>query len=59
MGKRSDYKKCDELAANDLDAGCRHIVRQDTKGRRRLRDVLRRGARKKVNQEYDRRNQDD
>lgn len=59
MGKHSDYKKCDEIAANDLDAGCRYIVNQQTPRMRRLRDILRRQARRRVNQEYDRRNQND
>ena len=48
MGKRSDYKKVDEIAANDLDKGCRRIINQATPGRRRLRDRLRRQARRKV-----------
>lgn len=49
MGRRSDYKKMDDLAAWDLDAGCRRIVDQSTPGRRRARDKLRRIARKKIN----------
>ena len=48
MGRRSDYKKVDELAAWDLDKGCRRIVNQSTPARRRLRDKLRRQARKIV-----------
>ena len=48
MGKRSDYKMVDEIAANDLDKGCRSIVNHATPGRRRLRDRLRRQARRKV-----------
>ena len=48
MGRRSDYKKLDELAAWDLDKGCRQIVNQHTRGRRKLRDRLRRQARKRV-----------
>lgn len=49
MGKRSDYKKVDELAASDLDKGCRRIVDQSTPARRRLRDKLKRQARKRIN----------
>ena len=49
MGKRSDYKKNDDLSAWDLDAGCRRIVDQTTPGRRRLRDRLKRMARKRLN----------
>lgn len=48
MGKRSDYKKVDELAAWDLDKGCRRIVDQSTTGNRRLRDVLKKQARKRI-----------
>ncbi len=49
MGKRSDYKKIDDLSRWDLDKGCRRIVDQGTHGRRRLRDRLRRQARKRIN----------
>ena len=48
MGKRSDYKKADDLSAWDLDKGCRRIVDTSTDGRRKLRDVLRRQARKRI-----------
>ena len=48
MGKRSDYKKRDDLSAWDLDAGCRRIVNQSTPANRRLRDRLRRMARKRM-----------
>lgn len=48
MGKRSDYKKIDELSAWDLDKGCRKIVDQSTPGNRRLRDILKRQARKRI-----------
>lgn len=53
MGKRSDYKKVDELAAWDLDKGCRRIVDQSTPARRRLRDKLKRQARKRINRRMD------
>ena len=45
---RALYKKYDELAAWDLDKGCRKWVNQSTRARRRLKKVLRRQARKKV-----------
>ena len=48
MGKRSDYKKMDEIANNDIDAGCRKIVNTSTPARRRLRKRLRRQARKRL-----------
>ena len=48
MGKRSDYKKVDDIAAWDLDKGCRRIVDQSTPSRRRLRDKLKRQARKRI-----------
>lgn len=35
MGRRSDYKRHDELSAWDLDKGCRSIVDQSTPARRR------------------------
>lgn len=53
MGKRSDYKKVDELAAWDLDKGCRRIVDHSTPARRRLRDKLKRQARKRINRRMD------
>ena len=49
MGKRSDYKKVDSLSAWDLDAGCRRIVNRSTLADRRLRDRLRKQARKRLN----------
>ena len=51
MGKRSDYKKRDGLSEWDLDAGCRRIVNQSTPANRRLRDRLRRMARKRLNRD--------
>ena len=48
VGKRSDYKKMDEIANNDLDAGCRKIINTSTPARRRLRNKLRRQARKRL-----------
>jgi len=49
LSSRSEYKKLDELSAWDLDKGCRRIVDQSTPANRRLRDRLRRQARKRVN----------
>lgn len=48
MGKRSDWKKLDELSANDLDKGCRGIVDQSKRSRRNLKAILRRQARKRL-----------
>lgn len=48
--KRSLYKRYDDLACWDLDKGCRHIVDQARPDRRRLKKVLRRQARKRLNQ---------
>lgn len=48
MSGRGDYKRVDELAAWDMDKGCRKIVNQSTPARRRLRDKLRRQARKRI-----------
>ena len=49
MGRYSDYKKLDEISAWDMDRGCRNIVNQSAPGKRRLRDVLKRQARRKIN----------
>ena len=38
----------DEIANNDIDAGCRKIVDTSTPARRRLRDKLRRQARARL-----------
>ena len=57
MGKHSDYKKIDELSAWDLDKGCRKIVDQSTPGNRRLRDILKRQARKRIERKT--KNEDD
>lgn len=48
MGKRSDYKKIDRIADNDLNKWCRKIIDTSTPPRRRLRDILRRQARKRI-----------
>lgn len=59
MGKRSDYKKMDEIANNDIDAGCRKIVNTSTPARRRLRDRLRRQARRRIEHECETRERTD
>lgn len=46
--KRALYKRYDRLADWDLDAGCKNIVNQSTRARRRLKKVLRRQARKQM-----------
>lgn len=46
--ERARYKKFDELAACDLDKGCRKIVDQSTPARRRLKKRLRRQARARL-----------
>ena len=53
MGRRSDYKKDDNISAWDLDAGCRRIIDQSTPARRRLRKKLRRMARKRISRRAD------
>ena len=49
MSSRSEYKKLDDLSAWDLDKGCRRIIDQTTPANRRLRDILRKQARKRIN----------
>lgn len=46
--RRAQYKKYDEIAAWDLDKGCRHCIDQSTPARRRLKKRLRRQARKRL-----------
>lgn len=46
--KRAAYKKYDELAAWDLNKGCRRFINQSTPTNRKLKKVLRRQARKKL-----------
>lgn len=48
MGRHSDHKKVDDIAAHDINKGCRRIIDTSTPSRRRLRDVLRRQARKRL-----------
>lgn len=46
--RRAQYKKYDEIAAWDLDKGCRKYIDQSTPARRRLKKKLRRQARKRL-----------
>ena len=46
--RRSQYKKYDEIAAWNLDKGCRKYINQSTPARRRLKKKLRRQARKRL-----------
>ena len=46
--QRARYKKFDELAAWDLDKGCRKWINQSTPARRKLKKRLRRQARAKL-----------
>lgn len=46
--KRAGYKRHDELAAWDLNAGCRHWINQASPANRRLKKKLRRQARKRL-----------
>lgn len=50
--KRAEYKKHDELAAWDLNKGCRKYVNQDSPANRRLKKRLRRQARKRLKEAY-------
>lgn len=50
--KRAFFKRVDNLAAWDLDAGCRRIVDQSTPANRRLKKRLRKIARKQLNKEF-------
>lgn len=46
--QRARYKKFDELAAWDLNKGCRNWIDQSTPARRRLKKKLRKQARAKL-----------
>lgn len=50
---RALYKKYDELSAWDLNKSCRKWIDQSTPARRRLKKVLRRQARKKINKMFE------
>ena len=50
--QRAMYKKMDEIAAWDLNKGCRNIVNQSTPARRRLKKRLRKQARARLKEEY-------
>lgn len=47
--KRSIDKRVSELSAWDLDAGCRNIINQDSPANRRLKKIIRRQDRKRLN----------
>ena len=46
--KRSIDKRVSELSAWDLDAGCRNIINQNTPANRRLKKIIRRQDRKRL-----------
>lgn len=48
MAQQGVYKKYDELAAWDLNAGCRRWVTQNSPANRKLKKKLRRQARKRL-----------
>lgn len=50
--KRARYKKLGDLAAWDLDPGCRNLVDQSTPARRKLKKRLRKQARARIKEEY-------
>lgn len=45
---RASYKKYDELAAWDLNKGCRKYISQNSPANRRLKKKLRKQARKRL-----------
>lgn len=49
---RQITKKISELSAWDLDKGCRHIVNQSTPAHRRLKKIIRRQDRKRINRAF-------
>ena len=51
MAQRAMYKRLDELAACDLNKGCRKWINQDSPANRRLKKRLRRQARKRIKKE--------
>ena len=57
MGRLSDFKKCGEFAAWDMDRGCRRIVNQETLPRRRLKKRLKRQERARINEDAKREEQ--
>jgi len=46
--KRCDYKKVSELSAWDLDKGCRRFINQSSKWARRMKKIIRKADRKRV-----------
>lgn len=59
MGRHSDYKKVDDIACHDINKGCRRIIDTSTPSRRRLRDILRRQARKRLNRGMEKEDDDE
>ena len=53
MMKRTINKRISELDAWDLDAGCHNIINQSTPARRRLKKVVRRQDRKRINRYFE------
>ena len=49
MAMRAGYKRCDELAAWDLNASCRSWINAASPANRRLKKKLQRQARKRIN----------
>ena len=50
--RKSEHKRHDDLAAWDLNAGCRSIIDQSTPANRRLKKKLRRKARKTLDNDF-------
>ena len=46
--KRNFYKRISELSAWDLNSGCRNIIDQSTKARRKLKKKIRKQDRKRL-----------
>ena len=46
--KRCDYKKISELFAWDLDKGCRCFVNQSSKWARKMKKIIRKNDRKRI-----------
>lgn len=50
--KNNSYKKFSEMAAWDLDKGCRNIINQASHGNRRLKKKIRRSDRKRLDRTF-------
>lgn len=51
--KGGEYKKHSELAAWDLDKGCRNIINQSSRKNRKLKKKIRRADRKRLDKSVD------